>query len=255
MVRLTVESIEGANEFLNTCKQRELSLRNMQIPAIENLGVTRDRHDLIDFTENNIRRLENFPRLVRLETLLLHNNRIQQIQKNIGQQLPNLKTLALTNNNLQELGDIDVLESCPKLEYLILQGNPLTHKQHYRLYVIFKLKSVRVLDFRRVKLAERQAADKLFKGKKGASLRAKIGKKSDRLPEEIEAEQGIKKNNLPPEEAERIRAAVVNAKSLEEIEMLNQMLATGKIPDKDWNNLNKKDADTPINDTPMEEDG
>jgi hypothetical protein len=86
-------------------------------------------------------------------------------------------------------------------------------------------------------------------------LRAKIGKKSDRLPEEIEAEQGIKKNNLPPEEAERIRAAVVNAKSLEEIEMLNQMLATGKIPDKDWNNPNKKDADTPITDTPMEEDG
>lgn len=47
----------------------------------------------------------------------------------------------------------------------------------------------------------------------------------------------------------------MNAKSLEEIEMLNQMLATGKIPDKDWNNPNKKDADTPITDTPMEEDG
>jgi hypothetical protein len=44
MVRLTVESIEGANEFLNTCKQRELSLRNMQIPAIENLGVTRVKY-------------------------------------------------------------------------------------------------------------------------------------------------------------------------------------------------------------------
>lgn len=40
-------------------------------------------------------------------------------------------------------------------------------------------------------------------------MRAKIGKKSDRLPEEIEAEQGIKKNNLPPEEAERIRVCLL----------------------------------------------
>ena len=41
MVRLTAETIENAYDFLNTCKQRELSLRGMQIPAIENLGVTR----------------------------------------------------------------------------------------------------------------------------------------------------------------------------------------------------------------------
>lgn len=34
-------------------------------------------------------------------------------------------------------------------------GNPVTHKQHYRAYVIHKLKSVRVLDFRRIKLKVR----------------------------------------------------------------------------------------------------
>ena len=108
---------------------------------------------MIDFTDNNIRRLENFPKLNRLESLFLHNNRVQQIQKNIGEQLPNLKTLILTNNNIQELGDIDPLASCEKLEYLSLQGNPLSHKQHYRSYVIYKLRSVRVLDYKRVKLA------------------------------------------------------------------------------------------------------
>uniref|UniRef100_A0AC34RM07 U2 small nuclear ribonucleoprotein A n=1 Tax=Panagrolaimus sp. JU765 TaxID=591449 RepID=A0AC34RM07_9BILA len=232
MVRLTAETIEGAYDFLNACKQRELSLRNMQIPAIENLGVTRDRHDVIDLTENNIRRLENFPKLVRLECLLLHNNRIQQIQKNIGEQLPNLKTLALTNNNLQELGDIDALATCQKLEYLTLQGNPLTHKQHYRPYIIYKLKSVRVLDYKRIKLVERQAADKLFKGKKGAALREKVGKKSNLLPEEDDAEKAAAVKQLPTEEQERIREAIRNAKSLQEVEYLESMLKSGKIPDK-----------------------
>uniref|UniRef100_A0A7E4ZUW0 Probable U2 small nuclear ribonucleoprotein A' n=1 Tax=Panagrellus redivivus TaxID=6233 RepID=A0A7E4ZUW0_PANRE len=236
MVRLTVETIEAAREYLNTCKQRELGLRNMQIPAIENLGVTKDRFDVLDLTDNNIRKLENFPVLRRLEVLLLHNNRIQQIQKHIGRQLPSLKTLVLTNNNLQELGDIDVLESCPNLEYLTLQGNPLTHKPHYRAYIIYKLKSVRVLDFRRVKLSERQEADKLFKGKKGAALRTKLIKKSDRLPDEDESEKAAQARQLPTEEQEKIKAAIANTKSLEEIELLQQMLTTGKIPDSNWNN-------------------
>lgn len=61
----------------------------------------------------------------------------------------------LTNNNLTELGDIDPLADCTKLEYLTLMGNPLTHKPNYRLYVIYKLKSVRVLDYRRIRLSVR----------------------------------------------------------------------------------------------------
>jgi hypothetical protein len=32
-------------------------------------------------------------------------------------------------------------------------GNPLTHKPHYRAYVINKVPSVRVLDYRRIKEA------------------------------------------------------------------------------------------------------
>lgn len=36
----------------------------------------------------------------------------------------------------------------------------------YRLYTIFKIPSLRVLDFKKVKDKERQEAQKLFKGKK-----------------------------------------------------------------------------------------
>jgi U2 small nuclear ribonucleoprotein A' len=75
---------------------------------------------VIELSDNNIRKLDNLPELKRLETLLLHNNRIEFISKDICQQLPKLNTLVLTNNNLAELGDIDALAGCKRLEYLRL---------------------------------------------------------------------------------------------------------------------------------------
>jgi hypothetical protein len=41
MVRLSVETINDAYQYINAVKQRELSLRDLQIPAIENLGATK----------------------------------------------------------------------------------------------------------------------------------------------------------------------------------------------------------------------
>lgn len=41
MVRLSADLVNDSYQFINACKQREISLRNLQIPAIENLGVTR----------------------------------------------------------------------------------------------------------------------------------------------------------------------------------------------------------------------
>ena len=47
-----------------------------KIPVIENLGATLDQFDTIDFSENDIRKLDGFPLLRRLKCLLLNNNRI-----------------------------------------------------------------------------------------------------------------------------------------------------------------------------------
>jgi U2 small nuclear ribonucleoprotein A' len=82
------------------------------------LGVTKDQFDVIDLSDNNIRKLDNLPKLKRLETLLMHNNRVEYISKEIGEQLTKMNTLVLTNNNLAELGDIDALATLPRLEYL-----------------------------------------------------------------------------------------------------------------------------------------
>lgn len=43
-----------------------------------------DQFDCMDFSDNEIVKLENFPYLSRLGTLLLNNNRITRINPNIG---------------------------------------------------------------------------------------------------------------------------------------------------------------------------
>lgn len=69
----------------------------------------------------------------------------------MGENLPNLDTLILTNNQLHNLADLDPLAQLPALQRLSLLDNPITKKQHYRLYVIHTLPNLRLLDFRKIK--------------------------------------------------------------------------------------------------------
>ncbi|KAK5972768.1 Small nuclear ribonucleoprotein polypeptide A' [Trichostrongylus colubriformis] len=236
MVRLTVELIDNAPQFINTVRERELNLRGYKIPVIENMGVTRDQFDVIDLTDNDIKRLDNIPLLKRLHTLYLHNNRVHYIQPDIAEKLPNLKILALTNNNITELGDIDPLANCKKLEYITFIGNPITHKANYRAYIIYKLPSVRVIDFKRIRLAEREAARKLFKGKKGQKNRDAI-KRSTAAPSETDTAetQRVNGTSISAEDRAKIQSAIASARSLAEVEYLQSILASGRIPEKGWN--------------------
>lgn len=99
-----------------------------KIPTIENLGVA-GQHDAIDFTDNDLTSLSNFPLSPRLHTLLCARNRIQSVHKRIAEELPNLTTLMLANNNVRDLADIEGLTRCPKLTHLVLAENPVTKNQ------------------------------------------------------------------------------------------------------------------------------
>ena len=43
---------------------------------IENLGAALDQYDTIDFSDNEIRKLDGFPFMNRVKTLMMNNNRI-----------------------------------------------------------------------------------------------------------------------------------------------------------------------------------
>lgn len=65
-----------------------------------------------------------------------------RISETLGECLPNLESVYLTNNQVGELHDLDVFAQLKHLEYLSLLANPVTNKEHYRLYVIYKMPQV-----------------------------------------------------------------------------------------------------------------
>ncbi|XP_004235867.1 U2 small nuclear ribonucleoprotein A' [Solanum lycopersicum] len=235
MVRLTADLIWKSPHFFNAIRERELDLRGNKIPVIENLGATEDQFDTIDLSDNEIVKLENFPYLNRLGTLLMNNNRITRINPNIGEFLPKLHTLIITSNRLTNLVEIDPLASLPKLKFLSLLENNITKRPNYRLYVIHKLKSLRLLDFRKVKQKERLEASKLFASQEAVEQVKKESVKT--VPVEVAAPaeepkeaQASKPVAPTPEQIIAIKAAIVNSQTLEEVARLEQALKSGQLP-------------------------
>uniref|UniRef100_A0A3Q1B0C6 U2A'/phosphoprotein 32 family A C-terminal domain-containing protein n=1 Tax=Amphiprion ocellaris TaxID=80972 RepID=A0A3Q1B0C6_AMPOC len=233
MVKLSAELIEQAAQYTNPVRDRELDLRGYKIPVLENLGATLDQFDTVDFSDNEIRKLDGFPLLKRLKTLLMNNNRICRIGENLEQSLPSLTELVLTNNNIQELGDLDPLATVKTLTLLSLLRNPVTNKKHYRLYVINKIPQIRVLDFQKVKLKERQEAEKMFKGKRGAQLAKDIARRTKTFTPGVAAQPEKQRTGPSQADVDAIKNAIANASSLAEVERLKGMLQAGQIPGRD----------------------
>ncbi|OLL25381.1 U2 small nuclear ribonucleoprotein A' [Neolecta irregularis DAH-3] len=238
-MKLTPELLAEAPSYINPIKERELFLRGHKLPTIENLGVSRDTNDSIDFTDNDIRYLGNFPKFLRLKTLLLSRNRITTIDATLAKSVPNLSCVILTSNSIGELADLDILGELPRLEVLAVMDNPVAQKEYYREWLIWRCHHVRYLDFVKVKDSERKRAKALFEGKSGelTDLGAMIKGLKTRTFEVGGTENGEKSAGpmrLTEAEQRQIEEAIKNAKSLNEVARLEGMLREGRIPqDKD----------------------
>jgi len=237
-MRLTADLIHNSLSYLNPLKERELDLRGHKIPTVENLGAAGPQ-DAIDFTDNDITTISNFPLSPRLNTLLCARNRIQNIDKRTAEQLPNLTTLVLTSNHVKELADLEGLSGCGTLTHLSLLENPVTKKEHYRLYLIWAIPSIRFLDFHKVKDVERQQAKDLFgTAEQPSELAAKIkGVKSRTFDVSASGANGKAaapqkgvRTRLTESEKKRVEKMIQNAKSFQEIERIEKDLAEGRIP-------------------------
>lgn len=236
MVRVTADLIYRCPQYFNPVRERELDLRGNKIAVIENMGATEDQFDSIDLSDNEIVKLENFPYLKRLTTLLINNNRIARINPNVGEFLPKLQTLVLTNNRLVNLVDLDPLAALVNLQTLSLLDNIVTKKPNYRLYVINKLKKLRLLDFRKVKKKERLEAEKQFASREAEEEARKEPAKTfipGEVPTLLETpieDQAPKVVAPTPEQILAIKAAIANSQTLEEVARLEKALKSGQLP-------------------------
>lgn len=62
------------------------------------------------------------------------------------------------NNKIIDLAELTKLGICKKLQRLVLTNNLVTELPNYRLFVISKIPSLRILDFQKVTAKERREA-------------------------------------------------------------------------------------------------
>eukprot|EP00933_Yihiella_yeosuensis_P082359 TRINITY_DN96216_c0_g1_i1.p1 TRINITY_DN96216_c0_g1~~TRINITY_DN96216_c0_g1_i1.p1 ORF type:complete len:255 (-),score=74.99 TRINITY_DN96216_c0_g1_i1:88-852(-) len=231
-MRLTLELLQQVPQSLNAAKQRQIMLRGCKIPNIENLGATNDAYECMDLSDNDLIKLDNFPPLKRLRSLLLANNRIARIAPDCFDPIPGINAVTLTGNKLEKLVDLEALTKLKDLERLSLMDNPVTKVKHYRPYMIYKCsKNLRILDFNRIKDKERKAATLLFAGERGKKLLEEIAPARVVGKETAEKTGEATKTGPSPEVIERIKKAIAEAETIEEVTRLEKALKSGVLPD------------------------
>lgn len=149
----------------------------------------------------------------------------------------------LTANNLAELADLDPLRGFARLTHLVLMENPVTRKEHYRYWIIWRNPHIRFLDYQKVRDAERARATELFGTfEEPSALASKIMGIKSRTFDVTSAESGAGTGagaggadrairvKLTDAERKRVEKMIREAKSLQEIARLEKELNEGRIP-------------------------
>lgn len=132
--------------------------------------------------------------------------------------------------------DLAPLSSLPRLCRLDLTGNPVTKVPQYRLYLISQLPRLKLLDFARVREAERAEAAAAFGGAEGAarvaSLAAHASAAAAAASQPSDATAAKKRGGEGPSQSQllAIKAAIASATTLEEVSRLEKALQTGVMP-------------------------
>ncbi|KAI9636795.1 uncharacterized protein MKK02DRAFT_45502 [Dioszegia hungarica] len=267
-MRLTPEFVSQRSSHLNALKERELELRGLQIPVIENLASHQGTYDTLNLTDNSITVLGNIPlgefcslafgwgkeeidESPRLRQLHAAQNQISSISPSLPQSIPHIVTLVLSHNLIAALSTLAPLEHLVHLRHLALSSNPVADLPHYRHYTIYKAAKgqLHTLDYTRIKDAERKTANETFidpitAGPNALALQLSTSTVSATAavtaaaPSAFAAAQksgqaikGGKGRLMTPEEKRRVVEALTRAQTADEVRRLERMLAEGLIPE------------------------
>ncbi|KAE9140617.1 hypothetical protein PF010_g100 [Phytophthora fragariae] len=174
-------SIEGLSTAVNL---RIASFSDNAIKRIDGLQACTRLEELC-LDDNEIAQIENLEQLCFLKKLHLGRNRLTAIQhlnslenliqlsleenqisslRGLGSALK-LMELYLGNNQIENLKEVQHLKSLPKLTILDLSGNEITRLPDYRLYTVYYLRRVKVLDGVSVSTQDQSNAKQKYSGK------------------------------------------------------------------------------------------
>ncbi|MCI4392552.1 hypothetical protein PGIGA_G00147150 [Pangasianodon gigas] len=192
-------------ENLDKCDRVQvLNLSNNIIEKIEKLERLHQLREL-HLANNRIRKIEGLEQMANLQILNLENNSIEQVPLWFGKKLRSLQKLNLQKNKIFSLHELTKLKLLKSLTELKLAENPVSDLPHYRLFLVFHLRSLEFLDGQPISEQEREKAHQRFHAEE-----------VERLEQELE-ERGAEIERLQEEKA-------VALKELEHQEKLQQSL-------------------------------
>lgn len=154
-----ISKIEG----LENCKLlEELNLEKNKITVIENISHLIFLKKL-DIGKNRIQAVTGVNGLENLVQLSLEDNEIQSLDG--FPILKNLMELYIGNNLISDFKEVKVLRQLTKLIILDISGNKICQDAHYRLYIIFHLKKLKVLDGISIEQLEFNESKNAYSGK------------------------------------------------------------------------------------------
>ena len=167
-----ISRIEGLDECTLL---EELVLEENRIIKLEGLSKLTFLKKL-DLGKNKVSKLENLESLVHLTQLSIEDNQIESLSG--LQHMTNLMELYMCNNRVLNLKEVQHLKTIPKLIILDLTGNRICKYDSYRLYCVYYLRKLKVLDGTGVDINEQHSAREKYSGKLTAEFLAeKIGHK------------------------------------------------------------------------------
>ncbi|GMM36957.1 U2 snRNP complex subunit [Saccharomycopsis crataegensis] len=246
-MQLTADLVINAPTYTNAINERTVSFRSNGLLSLQNLESLADVYECIDFTNNELAYLGNFPSnktLFNATTLLFANNKISEIEDSIGDYFPNVTKISLIMNDIESYQELYKLRELKNLKSLAIHKNPITaHSVGYRSFLISILPSLEVIDFERVKNAERERAkeldiEKILLDDKKKRENSSSGKRSVRVNRENLSHQNHSndKNNrhqrnvvnkLNDSDRQLLKKQLLEAESLEEIQQIETRLKQG----------------------------
>lgn len=117
----------------------------------------------LDVSNNFLTSINALSGLNNLIVLAADNNKLRNLHGVL--QMPNIMELYVGNNSIADLHNVLVLKEMPKLAILDLMGNPISFITEYRLFIVFHLGKIKIVDGCAITLKEIATARETFFGK------------------------------------------------------------------------------------------
>ncbi|XP_064830104.1 centriolin isoform X2 [Oncorhynchus masou masou] len=149
-------------ENLEKCDH--LQILNVSHNVIEKIEKLEKLHNLreLHLSNNIIHKIEGLEHMASLQLLNLSSNDIEHVPLWLAKKLRSLQTLNLQRNKISSLHELSRLKPLKNLTELTLAENPIANLPHYRLFLVFHLRSLETLDGQPISQEEREQAPQRF---------------------------------------------------------------------------------------------